>query len=100
MAEREKRVVMPMVNIMHEDDDSGFRIEIDMAGASKESVELEMGSGGFCVKGDAESVRYENCFMLAHEVKPEEAKARFDYGLLTIDVPFKGSVRGQRVAIQ
>jgi HSP20 family molecular chaperone IbpA len=71
-----------------------------MAGASKDSVELEMGTGGFCVKGEAEGVRYENCFTLAHEVKPDAAQAKFESGLLTIDVPFRGAVRGHHVTIQ
>jgi HSP20 family molecular chaperone IbpA len=39
MAEERKRVVVPLVNIMHNDDDTGFRIEVDLAGATKESVE-------------------------------------------------------------
>lgn len=99
MAEKEKRVIVPFTNVMHCEDDSGLRIEVDLVGASKESVELEMGSGGFCVKAEGDGVRYESCFMLAHEVRPKQAKARFDSGLLIIEAPFKESVRGHRVVI-
>jgi HSP20 family molecular chaperone IbpA len=100
MANERKRVVVPMVNIMHDDDDSGFRIEVDLAGASKESVELDMGSAGFCVRAEADSFRYESCFMLAHEVKPQEAKAKFESGLLTVMVPFRETIHGHKVAIE
>jgi HSP20 family molecular chaperone IbpA len=100
MAEREKRVIVPLTNVMHCEDDSGLRIEVDLAGATKESVELEMGNGGFCVKAEGEGVIYESCFMLAHEVKPRQAKARFESGLLTIEVPFKEDVRGYKVPVQ
>ncbi|MGQ9857490.1 MAG: Hsp20/alpha crystallin family protein [Thermodesulfobacteriota bacterium] len=100
MAEEKKRVVVPMVNITHNEDDSGFLIEVDLAGASKESVDLDMGTGGFCVKAAAEGMRYESCFLLAHEVKPEEAKAKFESGLLTVRVPFKESLHGHKVPIQ
>ena len=99
MAEREKRVLVPMTNILHDDEDKGFRIEVDLVGAAKDSVDLEIGSGGFCVKAEGEDIRYESCFMLAHEVRPEEASAKFDAGLLTVHVPFRGSVRGHRVAV-
>lgn len=100
MAEERKRVVVPMVNIMHDENDTGFRIEVDLAGASKESVELDMGTAGFCVKAEADSFRYESCFMLAHEVKPQEAKAKFESGLLTVMVPFQGTVHGHKVAVE
>jgi len=100
MAEERKRVVVPLVNIMHNDDDTGFRIEVDLAGAAKESVELDMGTGGFCVRAEADAFRYESCFILAHEVKPQEAKAKFESGLLTITVPFKESIHGHKVPIE
>jgi HSP20 family molecular chaperone IbpA len=99
MAEKSKRVMMPMTNILHDEDDSGFRIEVDLVGAHKDSVELDMGSGGFCVRAEGDEIRYENCFMLAHEVKPDEARAKFESGLLTIQVPFRSAVRGHRVAV-
>jgi HSP20 family molecular chaperone IbpA len=99
MEEREKRVLVPMTNIIHDDEDNGFRIDVDLAGALKDSVELDMGGGGFCVKAQGDAFRYDSCFMLAHEVKPDEAMAKFDSGLLTIHVPFRGSVRGHRVAV-
>jgi len=95
-----KRVVTPMINVNHNDDDSGLQIRVDLAGASKESVDLDVGDKGFCIKAEAEDFRYENCYMLAHEVKREEARAKFDSGLLRITVPFKDAVHGQKVAIE
>ncbi len=100
MKKNEKRVVAPMVDIKHDDKDSGFTIKVDLAGASKDSVELDMGTGGFCVKGEGKDFRYESCYMLAHEVKAEKAKAKFDSGLLTIHVPFRETWRGYKVPIK
>ena len=96
----EKRVLVPMVNVSHNDNDSGFKIEVDLAGASKKSVDLDMGSSGFCVRGEGEDFRYESCFMLAHEVRSEEATAKFESGLLKISVPFKDGTRGTKVQVQ
>ena len=50
MNEAEKRVVVPMVNINHNDDDTGLIIKVDLAGASKNSVDLDMGEKGFCIR--------------------------------------------------
>jgi HSP20 family molecular chaperone IbpA len=100
MAIEEKRVIAPAVNVSHNDEDRGLRIAVNLAGAPKESVELEMGRDGFCVKAEADDFKYETCYMLAHRVKGDEARARFESGLLTIHVPFEDTLRGHRVPIQ
>jgi HSP20 family molecular chaperone IbpA len=100
MAAEEKRVIAPAVNVSHDDEDSGLRIAVNLAGAPKESVQLEMGREGFCVKAEGDDFRYETCFMLAHRVKGDEARARFESGLLTIQVPFEDTLRGHPVPIQ
>ena len=100
MTEDEKRVVVLMINVNHNNDDTGLEIRVDLAGASKENVDLDMGEKGFCIKAEAEDFRYENCFMLSHDVKPEEAKAKFVSGLLNISVPFKESWHGHKVTIE
>ena len=100
MAREEKQTKVPMINVNHNENDTGLVITVDLAGAAKESVDLDMGDRGFCIKADAENFRYDNCFMLAHEVKPKESRAKFNSGLLTIRVPFKETSRGFKVAIE
>jgi HSP20 family molecular chaperone IbpA len=100
MAQEEKQVIVPSINVKHNRDDTGLEIRVDMAGASKKSVDLDVGDKGFCVKAEAEDFRYENCYMLAHEIKREEARAKFDSGLLKITVPFKDSLHGHKVSIE
>ena len=100
MIQEEKRVVTPTINVNHNDNDTGLVIRVDLAGASKESVDLDVGEMGFCVKADAEDFRYENCFMLAHKVKRDEASAKFVSGLLRITVPFNDEMHGHKVTIQ
>ena len=57
MAKIEKRMVVPAVDVRHKADDTGLLIDVDLAGAKKETVELEMGTAGFCVKGEGEDFR-------------------------------------------
>ena len=98
--EKEKRLVVPSMTTIHDDTDSGLWISVNLVGAPKETVELEMGEAGLCVKAEAEDFRYEACFMLAHEIKPEKAKAKFDAGLLRIYAPFEETMRGHKVPVE
>jgi HSP20 family molecular chaperone IbpA len=50
MAQEEKRVVTPMINVNHNDDNMSLEIRVDLAGASKESVDLDVGHKGFCIE--------------------------------------------------
>jgi HSP20 family molecular chaperone IbpA len=100
MTQEEKKIFVPWMNTEHNDDDTGLLIWIDLAGASKESVDLNIGEKGFCIKAEAENFRYENCYMLEHKVNREEAKAKFNSGFLTINVPFKEAWHGHKVNIQ
>lgn len=99
--EKEKtRVIIPRIDVAHNETDTGLKISVNLAGSVKENVDLEMGKEGFCVKAEAKSFRYETCFMLAHRVKPQEAKAKFEAGLLNIEVPFDETMHGYKVAIE
>jgi HSP20 family molecular chaperone IbpA len=100
MTENIKKAIIPMVEVNHNDSDSGLVIRVDLAGASKESVDLDVGERGFCVSAEGEDFRYENCYTLAHEIRFEEAGAKFQSGLLTVEVPFKEVRRGHKVSIQ
>ena len=83
----------------HNKKDTGLKISINLAGTLKESVELEMGKEGFCVKAEADQFKYETCFMLAHRVKYQQATAKFESGLLNIEVPFDQTMHGYKVPI-
>jgi HSP20 family protein len=100
MAKAEKRTVVPMVDVNHNEDDTGLEIRVDLAGAAKESVDLDVGEEGFCIKAEGEDFRYEMCYTLAHKVKGDGAKAKFDSGLLKINVPFKDFLHGHKVNIE
>lgn len=99
MGNAEKRLVTPMVTVAHNKENAGLLLEIALPGATKESLDLDMGNNGFCLKAEAKDVRYDNCLTLGHEIIPEDAKARFDAGVLKVDVPSKETITGHKVAI-
>jgi HSP20 family molecular chaperone IbpA len=47
MTQEEKRVIAPMINVNHNGDETGLKIRVDLAGASKESVDLDVGDKGY-----------------------------------------------------
>ncbi len=95
-----KTTMFPSVTICHDDKDEGYDIEVGLPGVKKEDVELSFWSKGFCVDGEKEDITYTGCYTLAHEVKIEEAKAKFENGLLKIKVPFKEKLRAKKVKIE
>jgi HSP20 family molecular chaperone IbpA len=79
---------------------TGLLIDVNLAGVSKDSVKLEMGEEGICIKGEGRDFKYDSCHMLAHRVNANEAKAKFESGLLTIQVPFEETMRGHEVTVE
>ena len=70
-----------------------------------------LGSGAFlgwpfkffwsvCVEAARDDVVYLGCFSLAHAVDENKAKAKFDNGLLKIEVPLKAPIKGKRIQIE
>ena len=99
MAETLKRTIAPCIDVNHTEDNTGLEIRVNLAGAMKDSINLDMGEEGFCIKAEAEDFQYDNCFILGHDIKSKHAKAKFDAGLLKITVPFKDTLHGHKVAI-
>jgi HSP20 family protein len=91
-------VVTPDVCIDH--DDKAFYIEVELPGVEKEHVDLSIGEQSVCVEAARDDVVYLGCFSLAHAVDESKAKAKYDNGLLTIEVPLKAPIKGKRIPIE
>jgi len=99
-AEKEETttVVTPEVCIDH--DDKNFYIQVELPGVAKEHVELSVGEQSVCVEAIRDDVVYLGCFSLAHAVDENMAKAKFDNGLLQIEIPLKAPIKGKRIPIE
>ncbi|MEM3624477.1 MAG: Hsp20/alpha crystallin family protein [Nitrososphaerales archaeon] len=84
----------------HDEKDEGYEIEVELPGVKKEEINLYFWSRGFCVDANKEELAYSGCYTLAHDVKIDEAKAKFENGLLKIKVPFKEKLRARKVSIE
>ncbi|MCW4017711.1 MAG: Hsp20/alpha crystallin family protein [Candidatus Bathyarchaeota archaeon] len=91
-------VVTPEICIDH--DDKAYSIEIELPGVAKEHVELSVGEQSVCVEAARDDIVYLGCYSLAHPAKEDEAKAKFENGLLTVEIPLKGPLKGKRIQIE
>ncbi len=90
-------VVSPEVCIDH--DDKSYYIDVELPGVDKEHIDLSVGEQSLCVEAASEDVVYLGCFSLAHAVDETKAKAKFENGLLRVEIPLKAAIKGRRIKI-
>jgi len=83
------RTVRPKITANHRLEDNSFYIEIDLRGANKETVKLEMGTYGLSVKARGDRLRYYGDLPLGYNIVPERAKANYEDEVLRISLPLK-----------
>jgi HSP20 family molecular chaperone IbpA len=91
-------VVTPDVGIDH--DDHAYYIDVELPGVAKEHVDLSVGEQSLCVEAARDDVVYLGCFTLAHAVDESKAKAKFENGLLKVEIPLKAPIKGKRIKIE
>lgn len=94
MAEEEQNFIMPGYCVSH--DSKEYTMQLDLPGVDKKDIDLEIGENGLCVNAPRKEEIFTGCWVLAHEVKQNEAKAHFENGLLTITVPLAEMLKGGR----
>lgn len=93
--------VTPVACVSHDDQSGGLRIEMEMPGADKKDISLEMRKDSFCVSAPrGQDTEYSGCFPLSHEVLPEKAEAKYENGLLKIFAPIRDWEHRTKVTIQ
>jgi HSP20 family molecular chaperone IbpA len=96
-----KTKVAPCACFSYDDKDERVKIELELPGVDKKDISLDMRKDSFCVSAPrGEDTEYSGCFMLAHEVVPEKAEAKYESGLLRIFAPIKDLEHKVTVAIQ
>jgi HSP20 family molecular chaperone IbpA len=72
-----------------DEDNSKLNLEVCIPEVKKGDIKLRMHEGGFDVSAAGETVEYAGAYAFCCPVKPGEAKASYEDGLLKIEVPFK-----------
>jgi HSP20 family protein len=97
-AKKAKPTLSPTTYMDH--DAKSYYIQVELPGVKKEDVELSVSDQSFCVRGSREDVELLACYVLAHPADPEKAKAKFENGLLNIQIPIKKILKGKKVAVE
>lgn len=97
---KEKAMFIPTVSAYHDEKDENLIIEVGLPGVDKKDVKLEITDEGLCVTGERTDFIYQACYGFLHEITLEEAKAKFDNGLLTITVPFLKPAKPKEITIE
>jgi HSP20 family protein len=102
VVKKEAKPVKPTLSpIMYMDhDDKNYYIQVELPGVKKEDVELEVSDQSFCVRGERADIELLGCYILTHAVNAEKAKAKFDNGLLNMEIPIKKILKGKKIAIE
>jgi HSP20 family protein len=81
-------------------DEKYYYIQVELPGVKKEDVMLEVSDSSFCVTGSRSDVDFLGCYVLMHSVNGEGSKAKFEDGLLSIEIPIKKILKGKKIPIE
>jgi HSP20 family molecular chaperone IbpA len=89
---QEKNKVAPEFCAFVDDDHTRVTVEIAIPGVDKNDIKLKMHEDSFNLSAPRKNVEYVTTVAFCCPVKPEQAKAKYENGLLTIEVPFKNAM--------
>ena len=98
MAEKARVTLTPTACVCH--DREKYTIEVELAGVDKKNIDFEMSDRSFCFKAPRNDIEYLGCWVLAHAVLPDKAKATFKNGLLMVTAPLARPFKGVKVPIE
>jgi HSP20 family protein len=87
-------------NAFMDHDKKFYYIQVELPGVKKEDVELSVSDQSFCVRAPREDIEYLGCYILAHLADTQAAKAKFENGLLSMEIPLKKERKEKKVTIE
>ncbi len=95
---KEKPTMTPNAYMDH--DRRFYYIEVELPGVRKQDIELSVSDQSFCVRAAREDVEFLGCYLLAHLAETNETKAKFENGLLSMEIPLKKLTKEKKIAIE
>jgi HSP20 family protein len=95
---KEKPTLTPNAYIDH--DEKNYYIQVELPGVKKADVQLSVTDQSFCVRAPREDIEFLGCYVLAHLSDTDNTKAKFENGLLSLEIPLKKLQKEKKVAIE
>lgn len=89
MVEEKVVSISPDVCFDADEDPTKGTLEIALPGVKKEDIELKINEDSFSLSAVRGEIKYVASQTFCCPVVPEKAKAKYENGLLQIDLPFK-----------
>ena len=80
-------------------DNEFYYIEVELPGVKKTDIELTVSDQSFCIRAPREEIEFLGCYVLAHLADTDAARAKFENGLLAIEIPLKKQKKERKVII-
>ncbi len=77
-----------------ENDGRQLTIEFELPGAPRDGIDLQMFEDSLYLSAPARNVEYVTALSFCCPVKPDQAQATYENGLLRIEIPFKDPMEG------
>jgi HSP20 family protein len=95
---KDKPTMTPNVYIDH--DAKFYYIQVELPGVKKADIELAVSDQSFCVRAPRGDIEFLGCFILAHLSDTDNTKAKFEDGLLNLEIPLKKLQKEKKVAVE
>ncbi len=87
-------------NAYMDHDNKYYYIQVELPGVEKEDITLSVSDQSFCVRALREDIEFLGCYMLAHLADTDATRAKFQNGMLSIEIPLKRPAKEQKVQIE
>jgi HSP20 family protein len=95
---KEKPTMTPNAYMDH--DKKFYYVEVELPGVKKEDIELSVSGQSFCVRAPREDIEFLGCYVLAHLSDTDNTKAKFENGMLSMEIPLKKLQKEKKVKVE
>ncbi len=95
---KEKPTMTPNAYMDH--DKKFYYVEVELPGVKKQDIELSVSDQSFCVRAPREDIEFLGCYVLAHLADTDNTKAKFENGMLSMEIPLKKQQKEKKVTVE